>query len=52
MPRGGDAWAVAGRAAVALEAQHDAVWQLSGAGAWSALRDVAGLEQQPNGKWR
>jgi len=40
---GEDAWAVAGRAAVALEAQHDAVWELSGAGAWSALRDVAEL---------
>ena len=39
---GGDAWAAAGRAAVALEAEHDAVWELSGAGAWSA-RDVAEL---------
>jgi hypothetical protein len=40
---GEDAWAAAARAAAALEAQHDAVWQLSGAGAWSALRDVAEL---------
>jgi hypothetical protein len=29
----GPAWAAAGRAAVALEAEHDAVWELSGAGA-------------------
>ena len=44
LPGGGeDAWAAAARAAVALEAQHDAVWELSGAGAWSALRDVAEL---------
>jgi hypothetical protein len=40
---GGDPWAVAGRAAIALEAQHDTVWELSGTQAWTALRDVAEL---------
>ena len=47
----GDAWAVAGRAAIALEARHDAVWELPGASAWSALRDVAELAGARLGWW-